>query len=301
MRKTLLATILFACSLPEVLMSQKADIPYLMKQSVELYIKHRDSIENDMPYCQNMLPQKDENARLVYVVPELIGADRMEFVQSPACDDIALVWVKSRHDVKKLLRKRRSSKFRFYYRCALNIENGEVVIYVMTGFQRKIGETLRGRFSYGRNGNGFCLHTIEYQYVGTDTMVSCSDVKPVVSRQSYERMFAIFEGENVFGDTIDVVQNACVWKQPVFPKNENKYYRYHLMPPGKALFESTRPFLSVDYTINQSSDILVHFRTIYFSKQRGRYKKMQQHCSSDRIFTLSQDADGVYQITSEAL
>lgn len=270
-----------------------------MKESVELYAHYRDSIDNDFEMSWGR-PPLVRAFRRRYVLPELIGVKNIQFAPNTKTDNISLVWIKSPLRVKKLLSKWRSKKYQGYYLTSLNIENGEIVIYVMTGCQGKTGETLQGRFSYGIKDGELELHTIEYQWTETQTTYHNPNVEKIVSLQAYEEMFTIFFNDSTtietFSDTIDILRSVTQWKDVHFPEKNDVHYTYRSFVSEKEFSNRRKPFLAVNYSFNQQGDILVYFRTIFCRRQKGKYKNLQQHCSSAIVFTLSQDAKGIYQI-----
>lgn len=279
--------------------TQAKNMQDVMKESVELYANYRDSIDNDLNLKWG-LPQLNRAFHRRYVLPELIGVKNIHFTPNSKTDNFSLVWIKSPLRVKVLLLKGRSEKYPGYYQASLNIEDGEVVVYVMTGLRGKTGETLQGRFSYGIKDGDFELHTIEYQWTDTKTTYHNPNVKKLMSQQTYEEMFTFFFNDSItiktFSDTVNVLRSVTQWKDINFPKVNGVHYTYQSFIGERAFSNRSKPFLAVNYTFNQQGDILVYFRTIFCQRQKGRYKNIQQHCSSAIVFTLSKDANGIYQI-----
>lgn len=279
--------------------AQKRYLQDVLKESVELYSHYRDSLDNDIELKWGR-PPLDRTFHQRYVLPELIGANSIQFPLNSKNDDFFLIWITSPLKVKELLLKGRSKNYQGYYITAFNIENGEIVVYIMTGFRGKTGETLQGRFSYGIKDSCFLLHTIEYQWKDIKTTYLNPTTEKVVSQQTYEDMFAIFLEDSItnetFSDTIDVLRSVTQWKDVYFPEANGVHYTYRSVLNKKTFSSRNKPFLAVNYAFNQQGDILVYFRTIFCQRQKGRYKSIQQHCSSAIVFTLSQDANGIYQI-----
>lgn len=279
--------------------AQGKSLQDVMKESVELYAHYRDSIDNDLELKWGR-PPLDRTFRRRYVLPELIGVKNIQFTPSSKTDNYSLVWAKSSLRTKGLLLKGRSKNYQGYYQTSFNIENGEIVVYVMTGLQGKTGETLHGRFSYGLKDGDFELHTIEYQWTDTQVTYNNPNVEKVVSQQTYEEMFTVFFGDSItiktFSDTVDVLRSVTQWKDVNFPEVNDVHYTYRSFVAEHMFLNRRKPFLAVNYTFNQQGDILVYFRTIFCQRQKGRYKNIQQHCSTAMVFTLSQDANGNYRI-----
>ena len=301
MRVRIFYFILLICLCGEVSVAQTVHLQEVMKNSVELYSHYKDSLDNDIELRWGR-PPLDRSFHCRYVLPELIGLKDIQFTPNSKQDNYSFVWIKSPLKAKRLLSKERSKNYQGYYQTSLNIENGEVVVYVMTGLQGKTGEALQGRFSYGIKDGNFELHTIEYQWTDTKTTYHNPNTEKVVSKKTYEDMFAIFFDDSIttktFSDTIDVLRSVTQWKDVYFPEVNGVHYTYRSFLGKKTFSDRSKPFLAVNYSFNQHGDILVYFRTIFCQEQKGRYKNMQQHCSSAFVFTLSQDADGVFQISS---
>lgn len=300
MKRVRLTILSVLCLFPIVSMAQTTNLSDALIESVVLYIHHEDSISDDMASRngEQIIVRRPLHR---YVIPELIGVKDLSFSHCSKNDDVTLVWLKKKSCVKRIMTKSLSENYHGYYRVTINIEDGEFVVYVMKSFKRKVGETLQGRFSYGIKNGLLTIHTIEFQGAHSDSVVLCNpNVDKVVYQESYNKMFAIYFGDSlnltVFSDTIDILHSINIWKAYNLPTVNDIYYTYESFLSQKTFSYRTKPFLSVDYTFNKEGDILAHFRTIYCQKQHGKYKKMQQICSSDFVFTLSQDSNGMYSL-----
>lgn len=274
----------------------------VVTDAVESYIHYRDNFDNDNEMRWGRLPIDREKYHVRYVLPELIGVQSLRFPTNSADGNYRLVWATNQSKAKRLLSKRRATDYNWYYMVALNIEDGELVVYVMTGCQGKVGETLQGRFSYGIKDGVFLLHTADYLWQDVVRVYINPDVGKMIDSQTTEEMFTVFFEDahtlETFSDTIDVLQSITKWGNKCLPKKNGIYYTYQSLLGEKTISIRTKPYLSIDYTFNQQGEILVFFRTIYCHKQKGKYKSLQQQCSSALVFTLSQDANGLYQMMS---
>lgn len=300
MRKISFITIIF-CSLTKLVSAQPYNIPGIIRESVAAYIKYRDSVDIEIDKRLGLQPI-DRTLWDRYVLPEIIGVDNIMFPRNSEYDDASLIWVTKKRDVKCLLKKKRSSDYCWYYRVSLNFEDNEIVVYVMTGFQRKVGETLQGRYSYGIKDCGLSLHTIEYQWTDVKQTYNNPAVGKAIASHTLEDMLAIWKEDSItqkyFFDTIDILQSITIWRDSYLPEKLGIHYSFLTSLRTGILSTRTKPLLSIDYTFNQQGDILVYFRTIFWQNQKGENKHLQQHCSSALVFTLSPDVNGEYRVVS---
>ena len=301
MKKAFLGVLLM-CMIWGNTIAQITSLNDVVTDAVESYIHYRDKLDYDLAIEMKWTPIDVEKCRVRYVLPELIGARGLQFPTNSTDGKHRLVWATSKYTAKRLLSKRRSSDYDRYYMVALNIEDGELAVYVMTGYHGKVGETLKGRFSYGIKDGAFLLHTTDYLWQDVERTYLNTDVGEIIEPQTTDEMFSIFLEYNhtveTFSDTIDILQNITKWGNKCLPKKKGFYYICHSTLSGKKLPTKAKPFLSIDYTFNQQGEILVYFRTIYCHKQKGKYKSLQQYCSSALVFTLSKNINGGYQIMS---
>lgn len=294
--------VLLMCMIWGNTIAQITSLNDVVTDAVESYIHYRDKFDYDLAIEMGWSPIDIEKHRVRYVLPEFIGASELKFPTNLKDGKLVLDWATSPSKAKRLLSKRRSSDYDRYYMVALNIEDGELAVYVMTGYHGKVGETLKGRFSYGTKDGAFLLHTTDYLWQDVKRTYLDTDVGEIIEQQTTDEMFSIFLEDNhaveTFSDTIDVLQNITKWGNRCLPEKKGFYYIYHSLLSEKNLSKRSKPFLSIDYTFNQRGEILVYFRTIYCHKQKGKYKGLQQHCGSALVFTLSQNVNGVFQIMS---
>lgn len=300
-----------------ITIAQTSVFSSMIQKSVESYIHDHDSILGalDRPHSSRS-----------FVLPELIGADKINFSASSAYSGSPIVWTTRRSAVKSLLRKNRSDNYNLFYRVALNIEDGEVVVYVTTGYKLKMGEHMIGRYSYGLKDGAFCLHSIKY--IGVDlagTTIVARDTPntdKIIENRTTNEIFDLFLDEfgSSFSDTIDVICSTTIDSQE-YPDDADNHFvfvpygssfpkrrimdvadRHFIFVPYHALTKRTNEeqmtALSIDYTFNNTGDIMFFFRLIDIPKQKGRYHKMQQTASSCFVVVLSPDSDGLYQISS---
>lgn len=301
MKNVIILIFAVACSLTELVSAQTSNLQGIIRESVESYIKYRDSVDIEIDKRLG-LQTTDRNNWKRYVLPELIGADNLFFSCNFESDGVPLVWVTKKRDVKRLLKKKRSDDYSWYYRVSINIEDDEFVVYVMTGFQRKVGETLQGRFSYGLKDGSLSLHTVDYQWTDIKQTYNNPNIGKVMASHILEDMISLWKEDSItrktFSDTVDVLQSITNWRDSYLPEMSATSFTYLTFLSTRILSTRVNPFLSIDCTFNQQGELLVYFRTIYCQKQKGKYKQLQQHCSWALVFTLSPDINGKYKITS---
>ncbi len=302
MKKQLLFLALLMCLNIEYPIAQNTSLNDVITDAVESYICFRDKFDNDIEAKWGRPPINNEKYSVRYVLPELIGAQKLRFPANSKDGKLRLVWATSQSKAKRLICKRRNSYYKWYYMVSLSIEDGELVVYVMTGYHGKVGETLQGRFSYGIKDGIFLLHTTDYIWLDVERTYHNSDVGKIIDPQTEGEMFSVFFEDahtiETFSDTIDVLQSITKWRKCCMPEKRGVFYTYQSLLSDTMFSTWTKPFLSIDYTFNQQGDVLVYFRTIYCQKQKGKYRSLQQHCASALVFTLSQDVNGKYQIMS---
>lgn len=301
MKKTFLGALMM-CMIGMNTIAQITSLNDVVADAVESYIHYRDKFDYDLAIEMGWPLIDVEKYSVRYVLPEFIGARELQFPTNSTDRKYKLVWATSKYTAKRLLSKKRTSNYDWYYMVALNIEEGELVVYVMTGYHGKVGETLQGRFSYGIKDGAFLLHTTDYLSQEAKRTYLNPDVGKIIEPQTTDEMFSVFYEDNytlkTFSDTIDVLHSITKWGNKCLPEKKGFYYSYQSLLSKKTLSTRTKPFLSIDYTFNQRGEILVYFRTIYCQKQNGKYKSLQQHCTSALVFTLSQNVNGTYQIMS---
>lgn len=279
----LLVSLLANCSI-----AQTSDIANIIERSVASYIQYRDS------FYINLFVPVDETHLKIFVLPELIGANKMHFNPHPTNAERPIVWVTKRLPVKALIRKKRSRDYKGYFRTALNIERGKIAVYITRGYRYKIGETLMGRFTYGIKDGRLCLHTVKYYWNDTYLVYDNPDARDVIEEQTINKMYGMCldEFRSFFNDTVDIIESTTICEGD---RVEVPGYHFNYL---WSYLRLQKTGLSVDYTFNSKGDIICFFRLIEPARHKGLYYIMQQKSSSCFIVVLTPDSSGMYQISS---
>ena len=101
MKNVIILIFAVACSLTELVSAQTSNLQGIIRESVESYIKYRDSVDIEIDKRLG-LQTTDRNNWKRYVLPELIGADNLFFSCNFESDGVPLVKKKKKRDVKRL-------------------------------------------------------------------------------------------------------------------------------------------------------------------------------------------------------